>query len=116
MPHVPTHITFKGLDPSEAVERRVHGWIAKLARISDQITRCDVVVETPHRHHRQGRRFHVRVELTVPGRIIAVSHDRGSDAAHEDVFVAVRDAFQAARRQLEVYLAVTGSVETGIAS
>jgi hypothetical protein len=115
MTHVPTRIVFKGLAPSENVERRVHLWIAKLLRVSDQINRCDVVIEMPHRHHRQGRRFHLRIELAVPGRVIVVAHDGGSDAAHEDALVAARDAFLAARRQLEVYVAMTGSVETGLA-
>lgn len=102
MSNVLTKITFHGLDRSPAVERRVETWLGKILHVAQDITRCDVVIDAPHRHHRHGRRFHVRIELDRPSGAVIVSHDRGSDAAHEDVHVAVRDAFLAARRQLEV--------------
>jgi ribosomal subunit interface protein len=101
---MPMQITFKELDHSDAVETRVRELSAKLDRLCDNITRCDVVVEAPPRHHRKGARFHVRIDLTVPGREIVVSHDPQSDDGHEDVYLAVRDAFDAARRQLEAYV------------
>jgi hypothetical protein len=100
MTYVPTKITFHGLDRSPTVEARIEDWISKLARVSHDLSRCDVVVESPHRHHRHGRRFHVRIVLERPGGTVVVDHDRGSDQAHEDVQVAVRDAFLAARRKL----------------
>jgi ribosome-associated translation inhibitor RaiA len=109
-------ITFHGIDRSLAVEHRIHAHIEKLLRISSEIARADVVVEMPHRHHRHGRRFHVRIELGLPGRTIVVSHDGGSDAAHEDVYVTVRDAFLAARRQLEVHVAMAAEAATRAAS
>jgi cold shock CspA family protein len=44
------------------------------------------------------------VRLTVPGgKEIVSSHDPGPDEAHEDVYVAIRDSFNAAKRQLEDY-------------
>jgi ribosome-associated translation inhibitor RaiA len=97
---------FKGLDRSEAAEARVLEWVEKLTRVSTDITRCEVLIEEPHRHQRLGRRFHVRVELHVPGKDIVVSHDPGEDGAHDDVYVAIRDAFTAARRQLEDFVRV----------
>lgn len=99
-----TRITFKGIDRSEAVEARVHEHLAKLDRLCSTILRCDVVIESPHRHQHRGRQFEVRIELSVPGRVIEVSHDPGGGGAHEDVYVAVRDSFLAARRQLESYV------------
>jgi cold shock CspA family protein len=66
--------------------------------------RCHVVVEAPHRRHRTGRRYHVRVRLTVPGEELVVSRDPGRDEPHEDVYVAIRDSFHAARRRLEDYV------------
>jgi ribosome-associated translation inhibitor RaiA len=98
---IPTKITFQGLDRSQAVEERVHEHVAKLAQLFAPITRCDVVIEKPHRHHRHGSPYHVRIELAVPGHMIEVSQDPGTDGAHDDVYVAVRDSFLAARRQLE---------------
>lgn len=100
---IPVEITFKEMESSAAVETRIRELAAKLDRVFDRITRCDVMVETPHRHQHKGRQFHVRVRLTVPGGEIVASHDPGPDEAHEDVYVALRDTFNAAKRQLEDY-------------
>jgi cold shock CspA family protein len=59
------------------------------------------LVESPHRRHHQGRLYHVRVELAVPGRSIVVNREPHEHHEHEDVYVAVRNAFDAVRRQLE---------------
>lgn len=104
---IPVEITFKELGHSEAMEARIREWVAKLERVYDRIGRCDVLVETPHRHHRTGRQFHVRVHLTVPGGEIVASHDPGPDEAHEDFYVALRDAFTAVKRQLEHHVEKT---------
>lgn len=104
---LPVDITFKDLDKSEALEARIREWVDKLERVYDRIVRCEVLVETPHRHHRNGRQYHVRVRLTVPGGEIVVSHDPGPDGAHEDAYVALRDTFNAARRQLEDHVRKT---------
>ncbi|HXZ01821.1 MAG TPA: HPF/RaiA family ribosome-associated protein [Stellaceae bacterium] len=98
---LPIQITFRGMGPSEAVEARVRERVEDLNRFYDRITRCRVVVESGHRHQRKGRIFHVGVDLTVPGGKIVVKRDPSEHHAHEDVYVAIRDAFDAARRQLE---------------
>lgn len=98
---IPVDITFKELGKSDALEARVREWVNKLERVYDRIVRCEVMIETPHRRHRNGRQFHVRVRLTVPGGEIVASHDPGPDEAHEDAYVALRDTFIAVRRQLE---------------
>jgi cold shock CspA family protein len=98
---IPLEITFRDMDRSPAVEECIHQWTAKLESVYDRIVRCEVLVEAPHRHRRNGRAYHVRVRLTVPGGEVVVSRDTGSSEAHGDVFVAVRDSFRAARRQLE---------------
>ena len=51
--------------------------------------------------HRQGTIYHVRVDLTVPGGEVVVNREPGEDHAHEDLHVAIRDAFDAARRRLQ---------------
>ena len=104
---IPVDITFKELGRSEALEAKVRDWVDKLERVYDRIVRCEVLIETPHKHHRTGRQYHVRVRLTVPGSEIVVSHDPGPDGAHEDAYVALRDAFTAARRQLEDHVRKT---------
>lgn len=92
----PLDITFRDMTPSAAVEAAIERWAARLEHRYGRIQGCTVVVEQPHHHHRQGNRFHVHVELTVPGREIA---SRGAE--HENAYVAIAEAFRAARRQLQ---------------
>ena len=65
---------------------------------------CRVAVELHHRHHHQGNLFHVRVDLKVPDSEIVANREPSEHHAHEDVYVAIRDAFDAVRRQLEDYV------------
>jgi ribosome-associated translation inhibitor RaiA/cold shock CspA family protein len=111
---IPIEITFRDMEPSPAVEAKIRAWVDRLETAFDGIVRCDVVVSAPHRRHRKGVQFSVRVMLTVPGEEIVVSHDPGVNEAHADVYVAVRDAFHAARRQLEDYVRrnLRGDVKT----
>lgn len=97
----PLDITFRDMEPSPAVEETVRRWAKKLARVNDRIVRCHVIIERPHQHHRQGQPLRVGVTLSVPGPDIAVSRNTGRSGVHEDLHVAVRDAFLAARRQLD---------------
>jgi len=94
-------VSFDDLPVDEAVRDAALEHIAHLERFTDRITGCHVVIAQPHRHHRQGRLYSVRVDLVVPGGEIVVNRDHHLDHAHEDVFVALRDSFDAARRRLE---------------
>jgi cold shock CspA family protein len=111
---IPLKINFHGLDRSEALEASVREWAAKLDSVYPRIQRCEVAIEAPHRHQRQGRQFHVRIDITVPDGEIVVSRDPGPAQAHEDPFVAVRDSFRAARRQLDDHVRrhLRGDVKT----
>jgi ribosomal subunit interface protein len=101
---VPVQIHFHGVDPSPALEQRIREQVAKLEQFYDRITRCEVSVELPHQHQRHGKTWHIRIDVSVPGQEIVVSRDPGRAEDHEDPYVAVRDAFLAARRQLEDYV------------
>jgi len=98
---VPLQISFQGMDPSEAVEARIREKATKLEHYFERITSCRVVVEAPHRSGRKGKLYQVRIDLVVPGREIVVNRAGPKDHAHEDVYVAIRDAFNALTRQLE---------------
>ena len=118
---VTPHITFLHTERSAAVEDRIHDELADLESIYDRITSCRVVVEAPAAGERHGQLFHVRIFLAVPGSEIVVDHSpdgygslkqsgarevKKKDEAgqeHMDVYVAISDAFAAARRQLEKY-------------
>ncbi len=97
---VPLQITFRNMDPSPALSDRIRERAEGLGELTDRVTSCRVVVEAPHRHKRQGGLFHVRIDLRLPGESIVVSADPSAAHEHEDAYVAVRDAFDAARRQL----------------
>lgn len=94
----PLQITFRDIEHSEALETHIREKAGKLETFFDPIMSCRVVVEMPHQHKHQGRFFNVRVDIGVPGSEIVVNRDK-----HEDVYVALRDAFDAAKRQLEDY-------------
>ena len=97
----PLQITFRHMPFSEAVAARIQERAAELERFFDRIISCRVVVECRHPRRQQGNLFRVRVDLKVPGNEIVVGRDPSAHHAHEDVHVAIRDAFDATRRLLE---------------
>jgi ribosomal subunit interface protein len=101
---LPAEITFRNMNASEALEANVRDKVAKLEQFCDRIMSCRVVVEANHRHQNKGHLYHVRIDLTVPGTELVVSRDPSDNQAHSDVYVAVRDAFSAARRQLDRFV------------
>jgi ribosomal subunit interface protein len=105
---LPLQITIRDVDHSEMLETRIRDKAKKLDEFFDHIMSCRIVVEVPHKHHQQGKQFNVRIDISVPGSEIAVNRDHA-----EDVYVALRDAFDAAKRQLEDYARkLHGNVKT----
>jgi cold shock CspA family protein/ribosome-associated translation inhibitor RaiA len=94
------------MDRSEAIESAARANAMKLERFAEHIVSCRVTVEAPHKHHRQGKLFHVVVDVRLPGGELVVSRDPDQHHAHEDVHVALRDAFKAVRRQVQDYVRV----------
>lgn len=97
----PLQVNFRDIPPSEAVEAKVREKAAKLDEFYDHIMACNVMIEAPHGHHHKGHLYHVRIDLTVPNHEIVVNRSPKDHHAHEDVYVAIRDAFNAARRKLQ---------------
>jgi len=100
---IPLQITFHNMQRSDAVEAKIRGRAEKLERFCDSITGCRVAVEAPHHHHAAGSHFLVRVEVTVPGEKLVVHREPDAHHAYTDVYVAIRDAFDTMRRQLQDY-------------
>lgn len=100
---VPLAIAYeKGLRSSPSLEARIEREAARLEKFSDRITACHVALVGRSGKRRHGDLFRVRLRLTVPGRAdIIVDRNPDADHAHEDPYVAVRDAFSAARRRLQ---------------
>ena len=93
---LPIQVTFHGMKHSAALEQAIRERAAKLEHFHPHLVSCRAVVEEAARHKQQGREFVVRLDITVADGEVAINRDRS-----EDPFVAVRDAFDAARRQLE---------------
>lgn len=100
---IPLSITFRGLDPSQAVKAEIQDRVDKLEKFSGDIMHCHVIVEKPHHHHHKGNLYHIRIDVTVPGNELVVQRAPEAHQAHEDPYVAIRDAFDSMRRQLEDY-------------
>lgn len=120
-------ITFRNMPRSEAIEENIREKAAKLDGLFDGITSCRVIVEAPHRRHYKGKAYVVRIDIAVPGDELVInrapkrldaakaadpeeletnlaeSHEPSKHAAHEDAYVAVRDAFNAATRKVRDY-------------
>lgn len=101
---LPLKVTFRHMDRSDALEQYIRERAEGLDQFADQIMHCEVVVEEDHRRHAQGNLFHVRVDVTVPKKELVVRRAPKAHHSHEDAYVAVRDAFDAMRRQLEDYV------------
>ena len=98
---LPLEITFRNMQPSAAVEAAVRDRATKLDKFYKQLMGCRVTINAPHKHHHKGNLYHVKVDLTVPNGELVVSRNAHDNHAHEDVYVAIRDAFDATRRRVE---------------
>jgi len=106
---IPLQITVRDMEHSEALEARIRSKAQKLEEFFAHIVSCHVLVVTVrHLHHQQGKQFNVRIDIGVPGNTIVLNRHQA-----EDVYVALRDAFDAAKRQLQEYSRVMrGDVKT----
>ena len=117
---IPTQVTFRGLPQSDELESEIRHRVDWLEQFYAGLVRCRVLVELPHRHRHDGRHFHVRIEMTVPGSApIVVSHEPSRhgglkdfqedahrketeiEGVHRYAAVTIHEAFDAARRRLE---------------
>lgn len=89
-------VRFIGVEPSDALASAALDKAAKLELFCPGIMACHIVIELAHKHRQQGRPFAVRLDLTLPGRQLAVSR-----VENEDPYVALRDAFDSMKRQIE---------------
>lgn len=94
----PLQITTRDIPDSAAIDAYIRERVEKLELFYPHIVGCHVVVEMPHKHRHQGKLFNVRIEIKVPGSEIVVNRE-----LDEDVYVVLRDAFDAAKRALEDY-------------
>jgi ribosomal subunit interface protein len=97
---IPTQITFRDIDPSEAIEARINERVARLEKFAKRATGIHVTVAAPHQSGHKGKLYQFTLELLMPKGDIVVKQGDTADHAHEDVYVAMRDAFQALERRV----------------
>ena len=118
---IPTTVTFHGMAPSQWIETDIRKRAAKLETYYRNIMSCHVAVDIPHRHHEEGNRFSVRIDLTVPGEELAVTRASNVHASRQALDVnewvkqfdvegmrkhfgvVIKEAFDVARRRLQDY-------------
>ena len=98
---LPLQITYRNVPATPSIEADIRSRAEKLDQYFDRITSCRVVVEAPHHSHHKGNHFRVRVDITVPGSEFVAGRDPRDAGSHEDLYVAIRDAFRAAERELK---------------
>ncbi len=94
---IPLQITVRGMAHSDALDARIRNKVDGLEHFHPRITSCRVTVAESRKGRQQGQQFEVRVEVRMPGHADIVA----SRQHDEDILVALRDAFDSAKRQLE---------------
>lgn len=89
-------VRFLGIEPSPAVEVAARAKAAKLDQFRGDLMSCRVTIALAHKHKHQGQLYAVRIDVTASDQELCV--DR---VQNEDVYVALRDAFDAMKRQIE---------------
>ncbi|MDA8079588.1 MAG: HPF/RaiA family ribosome-associated protein [Nitrospiraceae bacterium] len=95
---LPLQIVSRDFELTDAIRTEISKKADKLDKFYDGIMRCRVVLETPHRHKQEGILYNVRIEMTIPGNEIVVKRE-----PNEDLYVAIRQTFDAAGRKIEDY-------------
>ncbi len=103
---IPIQISFRNMEPSEAIAARIRERAEHLEKFYDRIISCRVMVEAPHRHHQSGNLMHIRVDIRLPGRELVAGRSPNQKQAHKDVYVAIRDTFDAIERELQSFAQV----------
>ena len=96
---LPVQITIRDVPHSTNLESQIYEKAQKLNLFYDKIMACRVVVKVPQKNQHQGKLYNIRIDLTVPGEELAINHNKD-----EDIYIAIREAFDDAKRQLESFV------------
>lgn len=102
--NTPLQISFHNLPHSREVENAVKEYVGRLEGTYDRIVSCRVVLDQPHRHHREGNLFQVRIDLKVPGAELVTKRELAGSLAYSDLFTVVHEAFDEIQQQLEQFI------------
>jgi putative sigma-54 modulation protein len=94
-------LVLRNVPRTEGLEQKIEEKVAKLEAICDRISHCRVIIEAPERGRRKGSSFKVAVELRLPGTELVANRESESQSDNETLTPAIREAFDAIRRQLK---------------
>ena len=99
---IPIEITYRGIQKTEMVDSLIREKTKKLERFCSHISSCRVAVESRQLHQRSGHPFRVRIDIKVPpGHEVVITRDAGEGQIHDELHAVIREAFDAAGRQLK---------------
>ncbi|MFW6324830.1 MAG: HPF/RaiA family ribosome-associated protein [Desulfovibrionales bacterium] len=99
---VPLQISYRGVDKNETIERLIRSKAEKLEQVCNHMISCNVAIEQDQKHQRAGSPFRVRIDMRVPpGHELVVRRESSGGSIHDKLPEVIRDAFNAARRQLK---------------
>jgi len=99
---IPLEISFRGIRKTEAMDTLIQDHVKKIERLHDHISSCRIAVERRHQHQRSGQPFRIRIDIKIPpGHEIVVSKDSSEGDIHDRLQAVLKDAFEAAGRQLK---------------
>lgn len=100
---IPTQVIFRNMKHSKSIEELANQHCQKLTIYFEKIVHCKVIIEIPHKHQQKGNVYQVRIDMAVPGAELVVETKSVNGSEYEDLKVALKDAFDMARRRLEDY-------------
>lgn len=92
----PLQITIKDLPSSEPLVQQIRDKANKLEQFCEKIQSCRVVISLAQKNQHQGKKFNVRIDLRIPRDELVINR-----VADENIHIALRDAFNIARRMLQ---------------
>ncbi|MEL6319867.1 MAG: HPF/RaiA family ribosome-associated protein [Cyanobacteria bacterium J06626_14] len=99
---LPIDISYRNVEKTPAIDDLIRSKAEKLEEVCDHIMGCHIAIEQTHTHPEKGSPYRVRIDLTVPPNHEIVAEKSPDEGIQYDALqVVIRDAFEAARRQLK---------------
>jgi cold shock CspA family protein len=101
---LPLQLSFRNMEPTEAIEAIVRQKAARLDSFASRIMSCRVVIEPAGKHQLHGNLYAVHLDIKLPGGEIAIIREPRKHVKYKNLTLAIRDAFDSARRKLEDFV------------
>jgi len=101
---VPLEISYKHVSKSDWIEDFINRQVERLERYAGDIIACRVAVEMDHKRRTRGNPFHIRVEVSLPGkkRLVTSSEPLEVDKdKQQELRNVIRDAFRSMEKRLK---------------